>query len=284
MEEEELPLPPPPKLPPPPAPDGETKDPNSDLTEEEATMLTHLRGLVEMKVSLPEDLKQQYETLKAKEAAQASNKALGHGDINKINRLKSQAEAAAAKVKSLDAEWQKMVQDAMEKLQKHALLYKSCRAELVQKYHTKMQELAATKQSLEAASKLLLGDSGAPVNLEEPDLQAQLQAFKDNAGAVQEIMESEEEDAQQNEPGKDEEMVNGEKKVTTMKSFKPSVSPNRVAHTHLKHKPNTEKHWSFLELTSLGMEMWDTTGFVASVEQWATMRIIGSVAFLSIKR
>ena len=90
------------------------------LTEEEAKTLSHLRGLRDMKIALTGELGLQLEMLEAKERDSMSSKALSHGHLNRLNKIKSQLTAQAKKISNLDQEWSNFVQSTMKKIALHS--------------------------------------------------------------------------------------------------------------------------------------------------------------------
>ena len=126
------------------------------LTDHEMKMLSHLRGLKSMNITLTGDLGLQLEALENREKEVASNKALSHGHLNKYNKVKAQVSAQAKKISSLDAEWSNFVQTTLQKIMMHAEMYQRCRSDLLEVYNQKLEELRRMKAELKLASHSLL--------------------------------------------------------------------------------------------------------------------------------
>ena len=162
-------MPPQPILPPAPS----VEEPMG-LTAEEEKMLQHLRGLQAMDMELTESMAKRLEELAMREAKVQSNKTLTHGHLNKLNKLKTQVATAAQKVKDLDGEWMAFVNTTITKVRHHGEMYQNCRADLMEHYNAKLQELAVVKQEMKMASQSLLGPQWTePIIPEAPDLEQQ---------------------------------------------------------------------------------------------------------------
>jgi hypothetical protein len=135
----------------PPLAEAET----SFLTQEEIKLLEHLRGLQEMGVDLAESMTAQLEKLQLKESQTTAAKALSHGHLNRLHKLRTQVNTAG-KIQDLDAEWEKFVQSIMEKMQSHAVMYQKHRSDLLEAYNARMAELQLIKKQVGQASHNLL--------------------------------------------------------------------------------------------------------------------------------
>eukprot|EP00438_Fugacium_kawagutii_P031561 Skav203466 [mRNA] locus=scaffold3193:32958:34644:+ [translate_table: standard] len=188
-------LPPPPTLPEPPS--ASTAAPA--LTQEEQQALNHLRGLAGLGMDLPDALKEQLQHLLAKEKESQSGKSLNHTHLYRLNRLRTQVTNAQQRIQGLDREWQAFVSSVSAKLQLHGQCYQQCRADMMENYNKRLQELTKAKQEVTEASQLLLGQDH-PVTMATAmpnivgDLQ-QLHATMETAGMVDQVyMISEPED------------------------------------------------------------------------------------------
>ena len=173
--EKPLGLPPAPILPPAPS----VEEPMG-LTAEEEKLLQHLRGIQAMEMDLTESMASKLEELAMREAKVQSSKTLTHGHLNKLNKLKSQMAAAAKKIKDLDGEWMAFVNTTLTKIRQHGEMFQNCRADLMEQYNAKIQELAAVKQEMKMASQSLLGPQWTePFIPEAPDLEQQLATLQE---------------------------------------------------------------------------------------------------------
>ena len=83
------------------------------------------------------------------------SKALSHGHLNKLTKIRSQISAQAKKISTLDKEWENSVQRTMEKINNHALLYQQCRGEMLEAYNLKLADLRKLKYELNLALQSL---------------------------------------------------------------------------------------------------------------------------------
>ena len=92
------------------------------LSPEEEKILEHLKGLKSAGIDLTEQMEQQQQKLIAKQQAAAASKALTHGHLNRLTKLKTQVTSAADKVTKLDREWKAFVEATTQKV------HQPCRA------------------------------------------------------------------------------------------------------------------------------------------------------------
>ena len=157
---------------------AETSD--TPMTTEETKLLEHLRGLHGMGIDLTEGMALQLEKLQTKEAKQAAGKTLSHGHLNKLNKVRAQVKTAAKKVEDLDGEWNKFVQNIVQKIQQHALMYQTCRSDMLEVFNNRLAELQAIKKEVGLASRSLLEQSGEIVSVPEiPHVADQMQQMQD---------------------------------------------------------------------------------------------------------
>ena len=216
------------------------------LTDEEVKTLSHLRGLRDMKIALTGELGLQLEMLEAKERDSMSSKALSHGHLNRLNKLKSQLTAQAKKISNLDQEWSNFVQTTMKKIAMHSDLYQQCRADLMEQYNQRLEELRRLRAELSQASQSLLDQQpGEPQILETVGIAAQMEIMQtalSQAGQVTpmvDLVEDDEEDLEMQD-SQEVQFVPGTKKPNRT-TFKGASSPQKVAQLHLKGKKDKEK-------------------------------------------
>jgi len=73
------------------------------------------------------------------------------------HKLKSQVATAAQKIKDLDGEWATFVNTTLSKVRHHGEMFQNCRADLMEHYNAKIQELATVKKEMTLASQSMLG-------------------------------------------------------------------------------------------------------------------------------
>eukprot|EP00438_Fugacium_kawagutii_P032545 Skav202163 [mRNA] locus=scaffold970:361877:362977:- [translate_table: standard] len=178
-------LPPPPVLPPPPS-GGPTS--TGQLSDEEKTMLQHLRGIASTGMQLTEQMATRLQELEQKAQETLPIKTLSHSHLNKLTRLRNQVSAATQKVLNLDKEWQEFVSAATTRLQEHGIHYQRTRADYLENLNKKVAELSQMKQELSLASQQLLGQDAPPTDLPPAStLTADFQGFNEalaKAGTV----------------------------------------------------------------------------------------------------
>ena len=226
---EDLPLPPQPSLPAPPAVE------NPSLTDEELTLVKNLQEIQKLGVELSETQCSKLMELEQKQKATAPPKQLSHGHIHKHNRLKGQVATALAKIEKLDAEWKKLLDGVVVKIQHHGSMYKECRKSLVAVYKEKVKELQSVQQEMHAASESLVGSAADAMtgveDLEDADLAQQfhrMQSFVQDVDLEVQAISDEEEEML---PATKEDPKGGARKT-----FRGATSPSKVANLHLKPK------------------------------------------------
>ena len=211
-----------------------TGDSKAVMTQEEHKLLDHLKALVEMKIEPSEALQSQYDALVQKEKEIQASKALTHGHVHRVNRLKEQAEAAGRKIRALDIEWQGFMKATQEKIAAHAKLYQSCRAEHMEMYNKKKEEWQKAKQAAHSATQALLEAKTEIEVTEVVDVEeqvAQMNSEMVQAGLVYQISDEEEvEDMDTSQQGGEPNPDKPSRRAT----FKSSTSPHRVANQFLK--------------------------------------------------
>eukprot|EP00438_Fugacium_kawagutii_P017065 Skav215213 [mRNA] locus=scaffold1252:58167:60110:- [translate_table: standard] len=235
-------IPPPPVLQPPPAPQVGVEP----LTAEDQEMMKHLRGLKALNASLPPQLLEQLAALEEKEKAVGAMRPLSHGHINKLHKLQGQVTSQLNRIHKLDQEWRTFLDVVHNNMSQHIEMFRAHRAELLQVYQSKLDELAMVKQSVTLASRTLV--DALPTTEEappEPAMQEDLQPFQEvmqqatNLDTVS-VVDSEEMEAADEEETEDKPPKAGYK-PPSLAAFKGSTSPNRVANLNLKHKEPKEK-------------------------------------------
>ena len=218
------------------------------LTDEDKKKLTHLRGLQSMNVELPTALTVQLEALESKEKAMHSTKALSHGHLNRLTKVKSQVAAQVKKIEGLDQEWSAFVQRTLTKIQHHATLYQQCRGEMMETYNLKLEEFRKLRLELTQASRSLMEQQlEEPAAVEAVNVDEQMQALTSaitSEGMVAPIVDLSEEDDIMEIQGSQEEsdgptLKDG--KAQTKAPFRGALSPQKVAHLHLKVKKDKDK-------------------------------------------
>jgi len=218
---------------------AETSD--TPMTTEETKLLEHLRGLHGMGIDLTEGMALQLEKLQTKEAKQAAGKTLSHGHLNKLNKVRAQVKTAAKKVEDLDGEWNKFVQNIVQKIQQHALMYQTCRSDMLEVFNNRLAELQAIKKEVGLASRSLLEQSGEIVSVPEiPHVADQMQQMQDILSHVSQVTglvdltaEMEEDTIEVEDDNVPSNLRKGSPKVA---KFRGAVSPTKVANQHLKQK------------------------------------------------
>ena len=241
VKDKEMPLPPQPLLPPPPP----ALNPVAEvMTTEEVKLLEHLRGLRDMKLQLSEDMQQKLQLLTDKEQQVASAKALSHGHLNRLNKAKNQAAAAAKKIKDLDAEWQAFMKRTTERVRQHALMFQDCRASLLETYNQRLQDLQMLKKEVTAATMSLVDQPQLEHDVEETPLVAdhmeELNVTFLQGSIVEEMpIDLTEGPMEDVEGGEHMEEGRSERKSSppALQPFRSAASPTTVAKSHLKSKP-----------------------------------------------
>eukprot|EP00435_Cladocopium_sp_Y103_P072674 s255_g41.t1 len=210
------------------------------LSADEEKLLQHLKAIKSMNVEMSDAMQKQFDDLLVKEQMAASTKALTHGHLNRLKKVQNQVQAAAKRVTTLDQEWIAFTAQILEKVKSHAQMYQSCRADLLEQYNLKNQELIGIRKEMSQASASLLGQSQPILEMPElPDMSQQIQMIQDaiaDGSQIDQIDLTEEEDE-----GMEAEAESFTSKVRlspkTLKPFRNSTSPTKVANQHLKQKP-----------------------------------------------
>eukprot|EP00438_Fugacium_kawagutii_P002554 Skav219500 [mRNA] locus=scaffold937:322651:323907:+ [translate_table: standard] len=237
---EDKPLPPAPILPVPPmAPNMAS----NALSADELKLMTNLQG-VKNYSPLPDELAQQLESLETRHQESLNAKALSHGHLNRLHKIRKQAGSLVKEIQAVDQDWRQFVAEAYSRLGQHASMYQEHRASLMEQLAAKNVELNAIKEEVSSASRTLMEQSAFPQdNIENVDIAADLSNFQATAGQMGlvsgptiELSDLEDEDMtsqQEHGPGK------GPRRVA-LRPFRNAGSPGKVAHTHLKPKENKE--------------------------------------------
>eukprot|EP00435_Cladocopium_sp_Y103_P053760 s192_g17.t1 len=210
------------------------------LSADEEKLLQHLKAIKSMNVEMSDSMQKQFDDLLVKEQMAASSKALTHGHLNRLKKVQNQVQAAAKRVTTLDQEWIAFTAQILEKVKNHAQMYQSCRADLLEQFNLKNQELISIRQEMSQASASLLGQNQPILEMPDlPDMSQQIQMIQDaiaDGSQIDQIDLTEEEDE-----GMDAEAEQFSSKVRlspkTLKPFRNSTSPTKVANQHLKQKP-----------------------------------------------
>lgn len=245
-------LPPAPVLPVPPVHNTGASSQASGANKEAST-LEHLQGLVSLGVQLPEELIHQMNQLQQKTKDSLASRQLTHGHLHKLNRLRGQVQTAAQRVVELDNEWIKFKDQVMSRLGLHGEMYQQCRADRLELYNRKVQELSQAKLELNAASMNLLEQvpppEAAPVAQDVNELLLQAGQTLANAAMVDTVDLLEDEGVEAVHSGMEEDPVdspeleeNGPTKHTSYRvrvaPFRNAASPSKVAqHTLKPEKP-----------------------------------------------
>jgi len=209
------------------------------LSPEEEKILEHLKGLKSAGIDLTEQMEQQQQKLIAKQQAAAASKALTHGHLNRLTKLKTQVTTAADKVTKLDREWKAFVEATTQKVHQHAELFQKCRSDLLEAYNMKLAEFHALKQEMSSASMSMLGPATAGQMIpEEPNVGEQLRDLEEVIlveGSVGEVdLTDDMDDVEDMGP-----MGFGPQSKASPKlhkQFRGATSPTKVAQQHLKPK------------------------------------------------
>eukprot|EP00438_Fugacium_kawagutii_P012902 Skav224006 [mRNA] locus=scaffold2932:36153:38416:+ [translate_table: standard] len=239
-------IPPDPVLPPPPVAMPEVHTEPAGLSEEETKVLSHLKGLVDMGVDLPEPMASQLQTLQNKAKPLQEAKTLNHGHLHRFNRLRGQVQSAAQKIVSLDQEWASFLKTVTSQVQKHMEMYQACRLERVETYQKRVAELAQARQEVTAASQLLLDKipepETAPIAPDPETTLGQLNEVMAKASAVDPVDLTSEGMEAEEAMDSQEEMIEPSKHSTyrrpiTVAPFGKATSPHKVSNAHLKKDP-----------------------------------------------
>lgn len=140
--------------------------------------MAHLTALKALQ-QLPELLQQQLTQLEARQAASSSQRALSHGHLNRLHRIRNQTQSLSKKISVLDQDWKQFMLDVEQKVHLHSQHYQKHRGELMDSLNQKLLELDAVKKEVSSASQALLGQTTEPdMNFEDHELQQQLLHFQ----------------------------------------------------------------------------------------------------------
>lgn len=210
--EEAMPIPPEPKLPAPPELDQDS-------------VLTHLRGLKKAMKVLPESLESQLQELEQ----QAKDKVLSHGHLNRLTKLQKQLTGLANRIKEMDVNWKAFSEQVLQRYADHQEMYRTSRAELLQEFMKKNQEVQVAKTEVQQASLTLLEKPAVETPTEEAvDVTEVItEAVKEDAYMMQ--------DADMEEVEATRERVKRDALAPFRTTRKPT-SPTKVHSAHLKAK------------------------------------------------
>eukprot|EP00434_Breviolum_minutum_P043479 symbB.v1.2.038764.t1/scaffold6164.1/size20404/2 len=121
-------------------------------------ILTHLRGLKKAMGQLPAALEEQYQTLEA----QAKDRMLSHGHINKLGRLQKQLTSLSTRIAQMDKDWKGFAEKVLSKFSQHQKMYRQSRASLMEDFLKKSQEIQEAKQEVQQASLTLFNAQTPP--------------------------------------------------------------------------------------------------------------------------
>lgn len=188
-QEEERPLPPAPTLPAPPT--GQVPPPDTEpLSEAEQKLIVHLKALQELQ-ELPEPMAMQLAQLEARQLAANTQKALSHGHLNRLHRVRNQTQSLTRKIAALDQEWKQFLIDVQHKVHLHSQHYQRHRGDLLENLNLKIQELETVKREVSTASQALLGQTQEPeAVLEDHEIQMQLQNFQELTATLNSSLEA----------------------------------------------------------------------------------------------
>jgi hypothetical protein len=197
-----------------------------------------------MDVQLPKELEDQLTELEMKETELNNSKALSHGHLNRMTKIKAQISAQSKKISALDQEWTAFVQNTMQKVSQHAELYQQCRGEMMVLYNQKLEDLRKLKYELTLASKSLVDQHvEVPPQEEVESMELQMDKMKAvlaAAGSVAKVQELSDEDEGMLTADGEVEIVK-ETKAVTKPNFKAAASPQKVAQLHLKQKKDKQE-------------------------------------------
>ena len=213
------------KLPIPPEP----KQPNALEAANPEDVLTHLRGIKKAFGVLPEALEEQLQALEA----QAKDRMLSHGHINRLGRLQKQLTTLSTRIEQMDKEWKDFAEKVIEKFGKHQEMYRQSRASLMEEFLKKSQEIQEAKQEVQQASMSLL-------NAQPPTPPPQVEVVDVAALMEEAVSQDAHMDMDELEEGVEEaETRKKELKSTALAPFRPRhkpTSPTKVHAGHLKPK------------------------------------------------
>eukprot|EP00438_Fugacium_kawagutii_P012391 Skav215496 [mRNA] locus=scaffold165:755401:767476:+ [translate_table: standard] len=244
-------VPPQPVLKPPPPPPVMTSKPQEALTKEEQELAKHLRGLQALGAELPPQFLEKLNMLESKEKEQDTQRPLSHGHINKLHKLQGQVQAQMGRIHKLDTEWKSFLEFVNAQMSMHVSMYKSCRADMVSTYQSKVQELNDIKTSVKAASTTLMESMPTEYPTPEPPVADQdLQHFQQTLNAAAIDVEELESDNEEMEPETQEDAKPPEERRTkSMTPFRGATSPTKGAKAEGKSTPYVDEAECFVHPT-----------------------------------
>ena len=191
-------------------------------------ILTHLRGLKKAMGQLPAALEEPYQTLEA----QAKDRMLSHGHINKLGRLQKQLTSLSTRIAQMDKDWKGFAEKVLSKFSQHQEMYRQSRASLMEDFLKKSQEIQEAKQEVQQASLTLFNAQTPP----PPPPIEELDAAEVMEEALREdvYMDMEEEEDTEEVSTRKKEL-----KSAALTPFRPRsklTSPSKVHAGHLKQK------------------------------------------------
>eukprot|EP00438_Fugacium_kawagutii_P019788 Skav228870 [mRNA] locus=scaffold816:373219:374256:+ [translate_table: standard] len=240
----DLPLvPPQPPVQPPPVAKPAT---NPTLSSEEAKQHSHLKGLLDLGLELPSPMRNLYQELADKMKASAAVP-ISHGQIHKMNKLKTQISTYTSKIHAMDQQWSSFMNCIMTKVRDHSQQYQQCRADLITNLAAKQEELKTIKLAISKATQQLSQDGEEDEPIPDPQgLQAQIQELQFHQQLAQGQVQIVEDDLSEAEmedhcSDEDEEDKQPRPKAGPHTTFRGAPSPNRVANLQLKEKAEKAK-------------------------------------------
>ena len=169
-----------------------------------------------------------------------------HSHLNRLNKIRSQVTTAGKKILNLDSEWKVFIEQTIQKVRRHALMFQQCRGDILEIYDGKMQELRQTRQEVSMGSQYLLEQKWTAPTLPEArnlaDQLAELEGVIDIEGLGDQI-DLTEESMEMDEDQAEETTFNATKikhSPKVPKGFKAAQSPTKVATQRLKTKSNAK--------------------------------------------
>ena len=150
----------------------------------------------------------------------------------------------AKRVQDMDQEWRLFMSRTMEKVRQHALLYQQARADLLEAYNSKLQELETVKAEVSQASQSLVSQPWMQPLVETiPEVRDQMEELQNafsEGGHVSPLVDLTDhlakEEGADAEMGEDAKTLNRKASPLALKPFRSATSPSGVAKTHLKNK------------------------------------------------
>ena len=240
---QELGMPPPPVLPAPPS--ASVDGMKEQLSEDELKIMKSLQDVKSMGIELSDEQQQRLTSLEIRNKEAPLQKSLTHGHLNKRGKIMSKLQAATAKLKNLDEEWNKFMKATSAKVLHHAKLYQECRAQMLAVYEQRLEELNQINKEMQAASMTLLQETDRLEPLpEQPNVEEGITRLQQvmaetaaEAVAEQALVISDDEEMVQDKP----ESAEAAKASARKGQFRGSPSPAKVANLNLKVKAEKDK-------------------------------------------